>query len=189
MMKMFSACVMAVATVLCSGADADPKEEIIKLEFKNNNSFEKVGAKGNILDWTFNPYSKTFKGGGTMTSSPDGRSGKCLAVKTDAGQSVFFYSANQTDVQPGKDTVIVSLYTKGKGTIQMQLYGYDPKKNCGGWNSPKVKVDSKDWQKQEFRIPLTVQPNTVAMRMAPSIFENSDLLMDDLEIIIERRLK
>lgn len=187
-MKKFGMFVMAMTGILCFGAQTDPKEETLKLAFINNNSFDQVTRLGEPALWQYNEYSKKFNGGGTFKSEPNGRTGKCIAVKTDAGQSVFFYSANQVDVQPGKDTVKVTLYTKGKGTLQIQLYGYDPKKNCGGWNSPKIQVDSADWQKQEFKIPLTAQPKTVAIRLAPSIFENSDLLIDDLEAVIERNM-
>lgn len=187
-MKWFSMFAITSTAVFCFGAEMEPKAETVKLAFTNNNSFDQVNRLGEPALWQYNDYSKKFNGGGTFKSNPNGRTGKCIAVKTGEGQSVFFYSATQAEVQPGKDTVIVTLYTKGKGTLQIQLYGYDPKKNCGGWSSPKTKVDSTEWQKQEFKIPLTPQPKTVAIRLAPGIFENSDLLIDDLEAVIERSM-
>ena len=63
--------------------------ETIQLEILNNNGFEKTTAKGAIRDWTYNPYSKQFNGGGSFTSVPNGYKGKAAKLKCSEGQRIY----------------------------------------------------------------------------------------------------
>lgn len=178
----------AITFLMISAAMFTLSAETIKLEFQNNNGFEQTTPKGQIKLWTYNPYSKTFKGGGTMTSVPNGYKGKAVKLKCQDGQRLYFYSAKAAKIKEGKDTVKVSLWCKGKGTLQISLYGYTAaNKNAGGWDGKKIAIDTPEWKQYTWSIPLkTKGKNITNIRIAPVIFGATDLEIDEFEVVIER---
>ena len=153
-----------------------------------DNQFESVTPKGEFKKWVFNDWSKSFNGGGTMTVSDKGRTGKCVALKTGDKQRVCFYSSISVPVVPGKDTIETSLFLKGKGSLMIMSYAYNENnKNIGLWSSKKITVDTPEWKEYQFRIPCTANiKGAKNIRIAPMVFDNSDLLMDDLKITLIR---
>lgn len=164
--------------------------ETIQLEILNNNGFEKTTAKGAIRDWTYNPYSKRFNGGGSFTSVPNGYKGKAAKLKCSEGQRIYLYNSKPIQVKEGKDTLIVSFWCKGKGNLQILLYGYNAaNKNIGGWNGAKMMIDAKEWKKYTWTIPLkTTGKDITQIRIAPTIVGETDLEIDEAEFSIERKI-
>lgn len=183
-MKIISSFVIAAALATAVSA------ETIQLEFNNNNGFEKLTAKGVIREWTYSGYSKTFKGGGKFTSNPAGYKGKCAGLKTEPGQRIYIYNAKAIPVKEGKDTVKISLWCKGKGSMQIMLYGYNDKnRNVGGWNGKSEIIDAPEWKQYTWTIPLKAYgKNITQIRIAPAVVKESDLLIDEMNVIIERTL-
>ena len=123
-----------------------------------------------------------------MTVSDQGRTGKCVALKTGDKQRVCFYSEVSIPVVPGKDQLEISLFLRGKGSIMIMNYAYNEKnKYVGDWNSNKITVDTPEWKEYQFRIPITAAVKQAkTLRIAPMILSNSDLQLDDMQIVLIR---
>ena len=181
--KLFTGMIAMSLGIVLSGVEPQ------KIVFDNlDNQFESTTAKGTFRKWTFNEWSKSFHGGGSMTVSDQGRTGKCVALKTGDKQRVCFYSEVSIPVVPGKDQLEISLFLRGKGSIMIMNYAYNEKnKYVGGWNSNKITVDTPEWKEYQFRIPITAAVKQAkTLRIAPMILSNSDLQLDDMQIVLIR---
>lgn len=164
------------------------EDKTIKLVFDNNNNFENAGSNGVVRSWSYNGYSKSFNGGGTFTSHAAGYKGKCVQLKNGKGQRVYIYSAKAAPVMIGKDTVKISAWTKGKGSLQMLVYGYDAKDKISYiWSGKNQVINAPAWKECTWSIALDMRgKKTSRIRLAFLASENSDFLLDELKVVIER---
>lgn len=83
--KLFTGMIAMSLGIVLSGVEPQ------KIVFDNlDNQFESTTAKGTFRKWTFNEWSKSFHGGGSMTVSDQGRTGKCVALKPEINSGYVF---------------------------------------------------------------------------------------------------
>ena len=158
------------------------QEQTERLELLSDDSFERV-----VANWHKNGKGGDFK------QDPSGRTGACLRIVNKAGQRTSLYSSALIPVTPGKDTLKISLWVKGKGVFFLggYLYGAGGRPYVSCFASRKENVDSSGWVKKNFVFNTArFHKNARTMRLVIEVPQGpmSDLYFDDLSGVKESPL-
>lgn len=113
----------------------------------------------------------------------DEKTGACLEVITPADATAEIFGP-KIPVQKEKDTLKFSVHVKGKGIFQIVFYEYR-KDNRYLHYTPskkysKISVNSQEWIKKEFEIPLTgLKDQCAFIALAFHIKKDSNIRFDD----------
>ena len=123
--------------------------------------------------------------GGIRKLAEDGRTGKCVEIK-NTPTSLFTFYHDQLPLTLGNDKVKVSVWVKGKGSFQFQLYYYSAAPRfVSGASRREVKVNTVDWRQEEYTFHLPQSSKYMSRiavcRVAFKVFEASAIKFDDLE--------
>lgn len=133
--------------------------------------------------WAQNRASLTAKygGGGKFSLVDSGKDGKCLQVITNEKQT-FMMNMRKSFVAESGKKLNISLFAKGKGTIQFVIIGQGEKTSW--YNTRKITLDSTDWKEYSVIAFLSLKKEgpfeKAAIRM--NVFPGSDILLDDMVI-------
>lgn len=180
MMRKMIWSVLLFAGVISSAASAGERP----LELINSNGFT------NLKVWHPTGHAKQFRGG-IRRIVPGGRMGSCLELKNTKTSHCGMYSMYTVKVDVEKDVIQISLYLKGKGTIDVQFLLYD-KGKFGGLYYKRDKVDSPaQWIKKSYtftgkdfrgRIRKEMEGRFSFQYLSPG-----SLLVDDLSCVVNRK--
>ena len=158
------------------------QEKIERLELLSDDSFERV-----VANWHKNGKGGDFK------QDPAGRTGACLRIINKADQRTALYTSALIPVAPGKDTLKISLWVKGKGVFFLggYLYGAGGRPYVSSFASRKENVDSAEWVKKDFVFSTAkFHKNARTARLLIEVPKGqvSDLRFDDLSGVKESPL-
>ena len=135
-------------------------------------------------NWYKNPACKSpqFGGGGSHKIVPNGGSGKCLFVETNAKQTFMFNMRRSVPVVNGSRLRIVFL-AKGKGKISINTMGSNGKQTKYLQNFYEI-VNTETWEEIpfiiDFKDPKGSELKAFTMRI--NITPNSKLWIDSCVI-------
>jgi hypothetical protein len=137
-----------------------------------------------LYEWYTPETNKKF-----LRISDGGRTGKCLEVKITEGKGIGLTRSKRFPMELANDPIEISVWVKGKGTIQFQLNPKSAEDECIYDNTAGdfINVDSPDkWENISHTFNFTpknvlLAKSTASYYLQFAIKPGSDLCLDDLK--------